>query len=245
MTESKIVAMYRIQNEERWIEKSLEAASEVCQEIVILDDCSTDNTLSICKKFPKVVDIYERKEPLPLDEVRDKKIIWEMTLKRNPEFVLKLDGDDILAPNSKETLLSEIMDLYPNDIVFSFQMLDMYDKPNQYRADGDFNKKAHIRLMKINEYTRNLKFVESGYPGNAHSLHLPPTKYVPVRSDVKILHYGYYDKNTRLKKFQYFHEVDPGGSDFDGYKDLISGDLDPSILELKTLPEGKFVKDIK
>ena len=40
-----------------------------------------------------------------------------------------------------------------------------------------FNKKAHIRLMKINEYTSNLKFVESGYPGNAHSLHLPPTKY--------------------------------------------------------------------
>ena len=245
MTESKIVAMYRIQNEERWIEKSLEAASEVCQEIVILDDCSTDKTLSICKKFPKVVDIYERKKPLHLDEVRDKKIIWEMTLKRNPEFVLKLDGDEILAPNSKEILLSEIMDLYPNDIVFSFQMLDMYDKPNQYRADGDFNKKAHIRLMKINDYTRNLKFVESGYPGNAHSLHFPPTKYVPVRSGVKILHYGYYDKNTRLKKFQYFHEVDPGGSDFDGYKDLISGDLDPSILELKTLPEGKFVKEIK
>ena len=121
----------------------------------------------------------------------------------------------------------------------------MYDKPNQYRADGDFNKKAPIRLMIINEYTRNLKFVESGYPGNAHSLHLPPTKYVPVRSDVKILHYGYYDKNTRLKKFQYFHEVDPGGSDFSGYKDMISGDLDPSILELKTLPEGKFVRDIK
>jgi hypothetical protein len=26
---------------------------------------------------------------------------------------------------------------------------------------------------------------------------------------------------------------------------MISGDLDPSILELKTLPEGKFVRDIK
>ena len=237
--------MYRIRNEERWIEKSLEATSEVCQEIVILDDCSTDNTLSICKKFPKVVDIYERKEPLPLDEVRDRNKLLKIALTRNPDYVLSIDGDEILAPNSKEILLSEIMDLYPNDIVFSFQMLDMYDKPNQYRADGDFNKKAHIRLMKINDYTRNLKFVESGYPGNAHSLHFPPTKYVPVRSGVKILHYGYYDKNTRLKKFQYFHEVDPGGSDFDGYKDLISGDLDPSILELKTLPEGKFVKDIK
>ena len=37
----KIVATYRIKNEERWIEKSLKAASEICQEIVILDDGST------------------------------------------------------------------------------------------------------------------------------------------------------------------------------------------------------------
>jgi len=241
----KIVAMYRIRNEARWIEKSLEQASKICQEIVILDDCSTDNTVEICKKNSNVVEIHERKEQLPLDEVRDKKIIWKMALKRNPEFILIFDGDDILTPNSKETLLNEIVNLYPNDIVFSFQFLQMHDKPNQYRVDGDYDKVAQIRLIRINDYTRNLEFEESGYPGNAHSLHSPPTKYVPVRSDVKILHYGYYDKNTRMNKFNYFHEVDPGGSDFNGYKSLISGDLDESVLEFKILPEGKFLKNIK
>ena len=241
----KIIAIYRIRNEERWIEKSLEAVSKVCQEIVILDDCSTDNTVEICKKFPNVVEIHERKEPLPLDEVRDKKIIWEMAMKRNPDFIFKLDGDEILAPNSKEILLNEIMNLYPNDLNFSFQFLYMYDKPNQYRTDSWFNNVAQIRLIKINDYTKDLKFEESGYPGNAHSLHIPPTKYVPVRSDVKILHYGCYDKKIRMNKFNYFHEVDPGGLDFNGYKDLISGDLDQSILELKILPEGKFEKNIK
>ena len=121
----------------------------------------------------------------------------------------------------------------------------MYDKPNQYRTDSDFNKIAQIRLIKINEYTKKIEFEESGYPGNAHSLHMPPTKYLPVRSIVKILHYGYYDKKTRLEKFQYYHEVDPGGKDFSGYKNMIAGDLDPSIVEYKTLPKGKFVEDIK
>jgi len=241
----KIIAIYRIRNEERWIEKSLEAVSEVCQEIVILDDCSTDNTVEICKKFPNVVEIHERKESLPLDEVRDKKIIWEMAMKRNPDFIFKLDGDEILAPNSKEILLNEIMNLYPNDLNFSLQLMYIYDKPNQWRTDAWFDDIYHIRLIRINEYTKDLEFEESGYPGNAHSLHLPPTKYVPVRSDVKILHYSLYDKKIRTRKFDYFHEVDPGGSDFNGYKDLISGDLDESILELKTLPEGEFLKDIK
>ena len=241
----KIVAIYRIRNEERWIKKSLEAISEICQEIVILDDCSTDNTVEICKKFPNVVEIHERKEELPLDEVRDKKIIWKMAMERNPDFILKLDGDEVLAPNSKEILLNEIMNLYPNDLNFSLQLMYIYDKPNQWRTDAWFDDIYHIRLIRINEYTKNLEFEESGYPGNAHSLHLPPTKYVPVRSDVKILHYSLYDKKIRTRKFNYFHEVDPGGSDFNGYKDLISGDLNESILELKILPEGEFLKDIK
>jgi hypothetical protein len=201
--------------------------------------------VNICKKFPKVVDIYERKEPLPLDEVRDKKIIWNLALKRNPEYILSLDGDEIIMPNSKEILFEECTSLYPNEMVFSFQFLNMHDKPNRYRTDGDFTKIAQIRLIKINEHTKKIDFVDSGYPGNAHSLHIPPTKDVPIRSDVKILHYGYFDKDTRLKKFQYFHEVDPGGSDFSGYKDMISCDLDPSIVEYETLPKGKFIEDIK
>ena len=214
-------------------------------EFLILDDCSTDKTVEICKKFPNVIEIYERKDELPLDEVRDKKIIWEMAMKRNPDFIMKLDGDEVLAPNSKETLLNEIMNLYPNDLNFSLQLMYIYDKPNQWRTDAWFDNIYHIRLIRINEYTKDLEFEESGYPGNAHSLHLPPTKYVPVRSDVKILHYSLYDKNIRMRKFNYFHEVDPGGSDFNGYKDLISGDLDESILELKTLAEGQFWNDIK
>ena len=241
----KIIAIYRIRNEERWIKKSLESISEICQEIIILDDCSTDKTVEICKKFPSVVEIYERKDELPLNEVRDKKIIWEMAMKRNPDFILKLDGDEVFAPNSKDIIFNEIMNLYPNDLNFSLQLMYIYDKPNQWRTDAWFDNIYHIRLIRINEYTKDLKFEESGYPGNAHSLHLPPTKYVPVRSDVKILHYSLYDKKIRTRKFDYFHEVDPGGSDFNGYKDLISGDVDESVLELKILPEGKFWKEIK
>ena len=118
MVEQKIVAMYRIKNEERWIEKSLESASEICQEIVILDDCSTDNTVSICKKFPNVVEIHERKEELPLDEARDRKEVFLMALKRNPDYVLSLDADQILAPNSKEILDEEINIIYPENSVF-------------------------------------------------------------------------------------------------------------------------------
>ena len=71
MTESKIVAMYRIKNEERWIEKSINSILDICSEIVILDDGSIDNTLEICQSFDQVVDISHQSN-LPLDQVRDK-----------------------------------------------------------------------------------------------------------------------------------------------------------------------------
>ena len=248
MSEPKIIAMYRIQNESRWIEKSLEETSKVCQEIVILDDCSTDNTVNICKKFPKVVDIYERKEPLPLDEVRDRNFLLKMALKRNPEYILALDGDEILMPNSKEILFEELQTLYPEANVLAFQVLYIWDIFNQFRSDGTYNHVWRPRLFKISNQPSDLCYENSIYPGNLHCSSIPDNTIgldIPVRSNVKILHYGYYDKNTRLEKFQYFHKVDPGGQDFSGYKDMIAGDLDPSIVEYEILPKGKFIENIK
>ena len=241
----KIVAMYRIQNEERWIEKSLEQTSEICEEIVILDDCSTDNTVNICKQFSSVVDLYERKENLPLDEVRDLKMIWEMALKRKPDFILKIDGDEIIMPNSKEILLNEITNLHSEEHVFAFQFLSIYEKPNQYRDDTTFKDAWQVRLIKITDETKNLEFKESKYPGNIHCFPLPPTKFIPIRSEMKILHYSYYDKEKRFQNYQYYNKIDPNRSEFDFYKGQIAGDIDPSIIKLKTLPEGKFIKDIK
>ena len=85
-----IVVTYRIKNEERWIEKSLESVLDICSEVVILDDGSTDDTLSICKKFSKVVDINHQ-EGLPFDETRDRNKLLKMALKRKPDIILSLD----------------------------------------------------------------------------------------------------------------------------------------------------------
>jgi glycosyltransferase involved in cell wall biosynthesis len=239
---SKIVAMYRIQNEERWIEKSLESASEICQEIVILDDCSTDNTVNICKKFPKVVDIYERKEPLPLDEVRDKKIIWNLALKRNPEYILSLDGDEIIMPNSKEILFEELKILYPEALVFSFQFLYVWDDPAKIRYDGIYGKTWHPRLLKINNNTSSLTVQETDYPGNLHCGSIPKLEVDDYlyRSNVKILHYGNFDNEIRQKKISYYNKIDPNSSEQDDYVHIVSGEgsrSGPKGMEFLLLPD--------
>jgi glycosyltransferase involved in cell wall biosynthesis len=224
LSEPKIIAMYRIQNESRWIEKSLEETSKVCQEIVILDDCSTDNTVNICKKFPKVVDIYERKEPLPLDEVRDRNFLLKMALKRNPEYILALDGDEILMPNSKEILFEELQTLYPEANVLAFQFFYVWDNPAQIRYDGLYGKTWQSRLLKIDNNSSKLVFQNSIYSGNLHCGSIPKyniDSYL-YRSNVKILHYGNYDSKMRQKKYSYYNQIDPNSSEQENYIHIIS-----------------------
>ncbi len=50
----KITSLLRIRNEELIIKDALENLSEFSDEIIIWDDCSLDETVQICEKFPKV-----------------------------------------------------------------------------------------------------------------------------------------------------------------------------------------------
>ena len=127
--------MYRVKNEERWIQKSLESISDLCSKIVILDDGSTDNTVEVCQSFSNVVDIYQQKD-LQIDEHRDRTRLLKMALDQDPDYLLTMDGDEVILPTSKDILLEEINVLYPQKFMFQFQFLYMWDKFNQYRYDG-------------------------------------------------------------------------------------------------------------
>lgn len=244
----KIVAMLRLKNEERWIAATLQALSEVCYAIVILDE-STDNTLKICESFKKVTKIH-RQSNLPFDETRDKNTLLKMALEENPDFILMIDGDEVLQPGAKEILFEELEILYPEADVFELQSLFMWDKPNQYRYDGTFSNTWQRRLLRMTRQPRDLIFDEMNIPGNAHC---PPIPYSskgwdkPVRSNVKILHYGYYDEPLRLRKYKFYTTLDPNNTIFDGYKHIISGTSKlsgPKGMEFRIIPDGMYIPNI-
>lgn len=239
---SRIIALYRIKNEARWIEQSLKSATEICDEIIILNDGSTDETVEICESFAQVVTIHSQKN-LPFDETRDKNTLLGMALKRNPDFILILDGDEIIMSNSKQRLFYELNILHPNTNVFEFRSLYVWDKPNQFRCDGVYNNIWIKKLFRLKNQPENLRFAETDFLGNAHCTAIPDNLIgieQSVRSKVSILHYGYYDEELRLQKFNFLNKLDPNNVDFDGYKHILSGDSKfsgPNGMEFKLISE--------
>lgn len=212
--ECKIVVVYRLKNEERWIAKSIESILDICSEIVILDDGSTDKTIEICSEYDKVVDIHHQ-ENLPFDETRDRNLLLKMALERKPDFILSLDGDEMLMPFSKEILFEELTVFYPQSTVFEFQILTLWDKSNQIRCDGIYSNTWQKRLFRVGTNSEDLFMDETPYGGNAHCSSVPnnvPKFDNPVRSNVKILHYGSFDNSIRKQKYEFVRKIDPNNN---------------------------------
>ena len=239
-----IVVIMRIKNEERWLKLVFDSVSKICSGIIVLDGNSTDSTVSICEEHEKVIKILHQKDPT-FNETRDKNDLLNEAMKHNPDFILTLDGDQMFPPNCSEILLEEINVLYPNSPMFSFQELFIFDTPNQYRYDGVYCDIWTRKLIRISDQPKNLHFKETEYPSNAHCPSVPQMSVGwnnPIRSNVKILHYGNYDEQLRKNKFNFNTQLDPDNITFDGYKHIISTDTKYSgkKLELRTLPVGMF-----
>ena len=236
------MGVYWIKNEARFIEKSLKSVMEICSEIIVMDNNSTDDTVEICSGFDKVTEIIKRKE-LPLDEVRDKNILYEHARKSNPDFILAVDGDEIFMPHASEILFEELSTVHPDSDVFEFQFLTLWDDVNTIRTDGIFGYYWQKRLLRMKNQPYSLLFVENDNPGNIHCGSIPPSSVGfdnQAKSSVKIFHLASLDDEVRQRKYGFYTKTDPDNVLTGAYKHMISGEgkfSGPNGIELEQLPK--------
>lgn len=239
MTE-KVVVMYRLKNEERWIKQSIKSLYDFCDEIVILDDNSSDDTKQICTQFDKVVDIHTKTDS-SFDEARDRNFLLDMALKRKPDVLLSLDGDEIFLPGSEKIIQEELNILYPDAQVFEFQLLTLWDSPNQIRFDGAFSSFWQKRMFRLKDQPFDLKINGSPYPGNLHCGSIPTNTLGiehSVRSNAKIFHCASLDESLRNQKHAWYVSKDPDNPLTDNYQHMLDakGRFSGSTLKFKMIP---------
>ena len=201
----KLVAGYRVKNVDPWFERVLTKMSEVADDIVIFDDHSTDNTLKIAKKFPKVVTIHNS-EYDTFNEARDREHLLKLCKERNPDWIIITDGDEELEAKFDRNAAEKLMNpIKPSLYAYIFRYITHWDSEELQRTDGIFGHMANVRMI------RNLpnQHIVSNHPQGLHCNSVP---WIPVENVMitpyRIRHYGYIEPERRMEKFEWYQSMD-------------------------------------
>jgi hypothetical protein len=248
----KVAAMLRVRNESRWITRVIESLKPLCENrIFVMDDESTDETPVLARRAGATV-FPDRFAGETLDEARDKNWLAQTVVEAcEPEWIFCIDGDEELEPLGAEKIFSVLRSAQCE--MYAVRFLYLWDSPDQFRCDrwySTFSRqslfRADLDLKFSSLYAASGVDVHSGLhvgnaPGGARGLE-------SALINVFLLHYGYMDRADRIRKYEYYNQIDPNNPMEDCYRHIVQGDI-PEVpaaavlrhagpLEIRKLPRS-------
>ncbi|MGM0884320.1 MAG: glycosyltransferase [Bacillota bacterium] len=208
MKTQKLTAMLLVRNEaDRYLKEVLDDLDQYVDEIVIVDDASTDETPQICESYGRAK-VIRRNEPGFSNEYVLRKFCWEETIKTNPDWILALDADELFEDRMK----SEIRNLLNSEDVdaWSFRLYDFWGSKHSYRDDAYWGTHRCYWPYLL----RNLPISPVWKETPIHCGRIPQnilTQYRIGYSDIRIKHYGWVNKADHKIKFDRYIKGDPDG----------------------------------
>jgi len=198
-----------VRNEaDRWLVQACNQLHIICDQVYIIDDKSTDNTVNILKQYPFI--LYESaKQWWEIDELKQRKKLFNMLwmAAKEGDVILILDADELVSHPKK---VREIL-TGNNSKVFGFRLYDMWSDTH-YRDDQYWYAHYHFWPMAIRKgITENFTWNEQGlhcgrFPNNFHiDIHSMTTK------GLKIKHMGWSTPKDREQKYKRYMAIDPDG----------------------------------
>jgi len=189
----KLIGFMQIYNEviKGNLRRCLESMSSYCDEIVIYDDASTDNSIEVAKQFTDLIIEGEKNEWGKEAEHRQQ--LLELALKHNPDWIFWLDADEVIEQRG-ESELRKLCESGDKDS-YAFHEINLWRTPVFYRIDNFYNDGWFCRLWKN---TGEL-YIENK-PG-LHQRLVPQGLKNEGQSDLQILHYGFSSDTRIIDKF--------------------------------------------
>jgi len=197
----KLVAQLRVKNGILFIERWLKRMNDLVDEIVVVDNGSTDGTLEILMQHNKVVKIVQTKD---FHEGRDRLLLYQCALAQKPDWLIHLDVDEIF----EDSLTREIINSFMNNKSvnkFYFRHFDMHKDEEHFEARWDklLAQSCPSRLMWRNQ--------ENGYILN-RKIHVSSIEGIKGKSKTtryRLKHLGTLDREYLKNKVANYIEIDP------------------------------------
>lgn len=225
-----MIGLLRVKNESRWIERCIRSILPICEQVIVMDDHSTDDTRDICAVLPRV-NVFE--SPYEgLNEVRDKNYLLSMA--RGADWILMIDGDEMLAPGSAEVIAAATRG---SSECLSPRILYLWNSEKLVRTDGVYGRFRRPSIFRPG----NHRFQSTSAGGNFHCGNAPIALHGqswPV--DATFLHFGYMHREDRIRKYGWYNQQDPHNSNEDHYRHVVQGDIPEIPASAHLLHAGPF-----
>lgn len=205
--EPEIIAVLCVYNEELNIEGCLTHLSDYVDKIIIFDDKSTDNTIQLAKKYPKVVKIIKNNCKSKWDERKNRELVlkaaYQISNRQNP-WVLCVDADERLEINFLKNIRNIIKEHAPTQTAVALHFRELWDNTHQYRDDGVWGEKQKTILFPLKEkMTFNFK-----------QEHHIPWIYQELEGNEKLSDYSIYHlkmvkPKDRAERAKLYNTLDP------------------------------------
>lgn len=210
-----LIGVMLVKNEEgRYLERVLEQLQSVCDKIIVLDDCSTDNTREICFeigiKCPQGVRVIRSRESLwGKNELEQRQRLWDAATAEaeDGDWILCLDADETIPQIEKLPDKIKLAEQYGCDGL-SFNLYDMWDEKH-YRDDELWNAHTRDWVMCV-RYNPAKEYIWRDTPLHCGRFPLNACDVIG-QTGLAIQHWGWAREADRQAKYKRYIAADPEG----------------------------------
>lgn len=202
-----------------------------CDDIVFLDNSSTDNSLEIAKQFTSNI------ISLPNEftkEMEHKQKLLEKALELDPDWIVWLDPDEVLGIDETSDEIQRLCQYGDKKGIdaFVFRSYNLWRSLDKYRVDSNFYGGSFTKLWKN---TGNLSFdIKEGL----HHRHYPNSLVTLRYVNIKMIHFGFSSKEYIDEKYEMYKKHGQTGYSLEWLRD-------ESTLKRKKFPAKWYPQSIR
>jgi glycosyltransferase involved in cell wall biosynthesis len=198
----KLIAILRIKDQIDTIDECLSKLSTIADSIIVLDNGSTDGTMEVYGRYPKIIKILRTEG---YDEGRDKIMLLEEAKKYSPDWVVWIDADEIFENNFTREVAEKYMQSGYERI--TFRMCNFWLGKERCICDGQYY------LYNLHPQRSMWKNVPEAHFKN-QKLHNGDIRGITGKtflSPYRLKHYGYVDRQKMQEKLDRYLAEDTSG----------------------------------